>query len=29
MLSFCFNRNKQPGVHEVKIGDRTIIEAIV
>ena len=29
MLSFCFNRNKQPGIHEVKVGDRTIIEAIV
>ena len=29
MLSFCFNKNKQPGVHEVKVGDRTIIEAIV
>ena len=29
MLSFCFNRNKQPGIHEVKVGDRTIVEAIV
>ena len=29
MLSFCFNKNKQPGIHEVKVGDRTIIEAIV
>ena len=29
MLSFCFNRNKQPGIHEVKVAGRTIIEAIV
>ena len=29
MLSFCFNKNKQPGIHEVKVGNRTIIEAIV
>ena len=29
MLSFCFNKNKQPGIHEVKVGDRTIIEAVV
>ena len=29
MLSFCFNNNKQPGIQEVKVGDRTIIEAIV
>ena len=29
LLSFCFNKNKQPGIHEVKVGDRTIIEAIV
>ena len=29
MLSFCFNKNKQSGIREVKIGDRTIIEAIV
>ena len=29
MLSFCFNKNKQPGIHEVKVDDRTIIEAIV
>ena len=29
MLSFCFSKNKQPGIHEVKVGDRTIIEAIV
>ena len=29
LLSFCFNKNKQTGIHEVKVGDRTIIEAIV
>ena len=29
MLSFCFNKNKQSGIHEVKVGDRTIIEAVV
>ena len=29
MLSFCFNKNKQPGIHEMKVDDRTIIEAIV
>ena len=29
LLSFCFNKNKKPGIQEVKVGDRTIIEAIV
>ena len=29
MLSFCFNKDKQPGIHEVKVGDHTIIEAVV
>lgn len=29
MISFCFNKNKQPGVHEVKLGDKTIVEAVV
>ena len=29
LVSFCFNKNKQPGIHEVKVGDRTIIEAVV
>lgn len=29
MMSFCFNKNKQPGVHTVHIGDREIIEGIV
>ena len=29
MLSFCFNKNKQPGIHEVKVAGRTIIEAVV
>ena len=29
MLSFCFNKNKQPGIHEVMVGERTIIEAVV
>ena len=29
MLSFCFNKNKQPGIHEVKVGERTIVEAVV
>lgn len=29
LMSFCFNKNKQPGVHTVHIGDREIIEGIV
>lgn len=29
MVSFCFNQNKQPGIHEVHLGTRTLIEAIV
>ena len=29
LVSFCFNKNKQPGLREVKVGDRTICEAIV
>ena len=29
MMSFCFNKNKQPGVHTIHIGDREIVEGIV
>ena len=29
MLSFCFNRNKQPGLHEVIVGDKKIYEVVV
>ena len=29
MLSFNFNKNKQTGLHTVRIGDRKIIEAVV
>lgn len=29
LVSFCFNKNKQPGIHDVIIGDKTICEAIV
>ena len=29
LLSFCFNRNKQPGVKTIKIGNREIVEAVV
>ena len=29
MLSFCFNRNKQPGLHEVVIGDKRLYEVVV
>jgi len=29
MLSFNFNKNKKIGVHEVKIGNKTIVEAVV
>lgn len=29
MLSFCFNKNKQIGVHEIVAGDKTLIEAVV
>lgn len=29
MLSFCFNKKKQSGVHEIVIGDKTVVEAVV
>jgi len=29
MVSFCFNKNKKIGVHEVKIGDHRLVEAVV
>lgn len=29
MLSFCFNKNKQPGLHEVMLGDKKLIEVVV
>ena len=29
MISFNFNRNKQIGVHEIAVGDKLIIEAVV
>ena len=29
MLSFCFNKNKKIGVHEITIGDKVLIEAVV
>ena len=29
MLSFCFNKNKQPGLHEVKVGNKKLIEVVV
>lgn len=29
MLSFCFNKKKEVGVTEVKVGDKTIVEAVV
>lgn len=29
MLSFCFNKNKQPGVHEVMVGEKKLIEVVV
>lgn len=29
MVSFCFNKNKQPGIQEITLGDKTLIEAIV
>ena len=29
MLSFSFNKNKKPGVEEVKIGDKLLYEGIV
>ena len=29
LVSFCFNKNKQPGIHDVTVGDRIICEAIV
>ena len=29
MVSFCFNKNKQSGVHDIIIGDKTICEAVV
>ncbi len=29
MLSFNFNKNKKTGVNEIKIGNKTIVEAVV
>ncbi len=29
MVSFCFNKGKQPGIKEVLVGDKKLIEAIV
>lgn len=29
MLSFCFNKNKKIGVHEVTVGEKTLVEAVV
>ena len=29
IVSFCFNKNKKPGINEIIIGDKKIIEAIV
>ena len=29
MLSFCFNKNKQIGLKEVKVGDKLLVEAVV
>jgi hypothetical protein len=29
LVSFCFNKNKQPGVREVAVSSRTIVEAVV
>jgi len=29
LVSFCFNRNKQPGLREVTIGGKKIYEAVV
>ncbi len=29
LLSFCFNKRKEPGVREVVLGDKVIVEAVV
>lgn len=29
MLSFNFNKNKKTGVNEIKIGNKTVVEAVV
>ena len=29
MLSFCFNKNKQTGLHEVMVGKKRLYEVIV
>lgn len=29
MLSFCFNKNKQPGLHEVMVGEKKLYEVVV
>lgn len=29
MVSFNFNKNKKPGVHEIMVGDKRLIEAVV
>lgn len=29
MLSFNFNKNKKTGVNEIRVGDKTVVEAVV
>lgn len=29
MLSFNFNKHKAPGVYDVKLGDKLLVEAVV
>ena len=29
MLSFNFNKNKLPGVKEIRLGDKVLVEAVV
>ena len=29
LLSFCFNRSKEVGVQEIRIGDKVLVEAVV
>ena len=29
MLSFCFNKNKKPGIKHIQVGDKELVEAVV
>ncbi|MBR4985391.1 MAG: hypothetical protein IKY83_06610, partial [Proteobacteria bacterium] len=29
LVSFCFNKNKEPGTKTIQVGDKTVIEAVI